>query len=129
MERYYKKVLTDFSLSGADFAAPRFYELAEGDTFHDRIFPDVDVAPKIERFDRLTYVGDKIPTVYEKIDEIVAAIPTTQFLFIVRDVIDVAASYRDRAAQKDATWPPEKDHIQAVRDWNKANHILASLGK
>ncbi|SLN62199.1 sulfotransferase family protein [Pseudooctadecabacter jejudonensis] len=127
MERFYFKVLRDFTLDRTDFEPPRFYELHPGDTFHESIFPDVDVTGKIDRFADLSYVGDKIPTVYEKIDEVRSAIPEARFLFIVRDVIDVAASYRDRAERNDPTWPADKDHRQGVEDWNQANRILGSL--
>lgn len=75
------------------------------------------------RYDRAHYVGDKIPLLYEHLDTFAANFPGATVVWLVRDVFEVAASYKRRHENRDPTW--DRGGVAgAVADFNAA---LAAL--
>ena len=123
MERY-KRVLS----GGIDRLAPelftreRFFDFSDGETNQD---PEeaarwgVDYAALEAKWDAATYVGDKMTTV--RFDAVQERLPGARFVFIVRDIDQVASSW-DRRAQDatDTHWPERSDARASVERWNKS---------
>lgn len=77
-----------------------------------------------ERFDGARYVGDKIPYLYKHFDLIAERFPHAKVIFMIRDPLEVAASYKHRHNDpKDPDWGAGSVP-EAIRDWNEA---LASI--
>lgn len=123
MERY-KRVVS----GGIDRLAPelftreRFFDFSDGETNQD---PEeaarwgVDYAALEAKFDTATYVGDKMTTV--RFDRVHEKLPGARFVFIVRDIDQVASSW-DRRAQDSADrhWPERSDATASVERWNQS---------
>ncbi|MGD1699534.1 sulfotransferase family protein [Dapis sp. BLCC M229] len=70
-----------------------------------------------------TIIGDKFPHYYEFYEEINAQFTSAgvKFIFMLRDIIDVALSYDARAKnQKDIGWGRNRNYKFAVSDWNQS---------
>ena len=115
-ERYYKRCVDRFNLMPAHFEEERFFSLEKDDTF----WSDLESVRSLkERFRRAVYRGDKVPRLYERLPDVFAAFPKSKVIFIIRNIVDVAASYNVRARNsKDSQWDSTQDYIAAVRDWN-----------
>lgn len=73
---------------------------------------------KFSREDDLI-VGDKNPYYYHFYGQLTENFQEVQFIFIIRNVKDVALSYDARANNlKDTTWPKNKNYQKAVSEWN-----------
>ena len=71
------------------------------------------------KFPTATYAGDKI-TQPATIPALRSNFPKARFLFIVRDVSEVAHSWQSRATDPDDRgWPAERDARAAVEEWNR----------
>ena len=69
-----------------------------------------------------THVGDKVPHLFVHYDAIAARLPGALFIYIVRDISDVACSWNKRAANPaDPGWGAESDYRKAVKWWNRGN--------
>ncbi len=69
-------------------------------------------------------MGDKVPLYTRVLPQLLDRFPQARVLVLVRDPLEVARSFRRRAADPDDWWPAENDHTLAVRMWNGA---LASV--
>ena len=78
---------------------------------------------------RSTYVGDKIPRLYERYQDLALAFPSARVVFMTRNLVDVAKSWKARANDSDDTlWPPSMDVNEAIRQWNESHHTtLAAI--
>ena len=72
-----------------------------------------------EKFATARYVGDKIPNLYKGIGMLRVNFPGCKIISIVRNVIDVAASFQTRMLTGQR-WPEKRDGFQAVLDWNES---------
>lgn len=70
---------------------------------------------------KLSLIGDKYPLYFNFLPSLYSQFPEAHFLFIFRDVLDVAASYNKRAANpEDKNWPEKRNYQAAVKDWNQS---------
>lgn len=73
------------------------------------------------RYNKAKILGDKIPLLESDWKKIRLCIPEANFLYIFRNIYDVAFSYNQRARNElDRTWTKTKDYKEAVRDWNSS---------
>lgn len=77
-----------------------------------------------EKWDTAHVVGDKIPHLFNVIDQVWPAIPEARLIYIVRDIHAVADSW-NAAAASNPRWAAV-DHKNAVAAWNRANCTVAS---
>ena len=123
IERYKKRLMTAKSPDVLDglFAKERFFSVDPDDTNINLERSYLNDTAKAERkFDAAKYVGDKVPALYRRLDVIDQAFPDCIVIYIVRDPVDVAASWQRRAENADDSWPAENDYKQAVREWNES---------
>ena len=97
------------------FEKDKFFDLQPKETFYKELTAQgyYDIAR--ERFDDALWVGDKIPHLFQKYDEVDAAMPDAHYIYIVRNIIDVAGSYQKRA--ETGSWKETRDYARAVNDW------------
>jgi hypothetical protein len=123
MERYKRVVSGGIDrLSPELFTKERFFDFSDGETNQD---PEeaarwgVDYAALEAKFADATYVGDKMTTV--RFDRVHEKLPEARFVFIVRDIDQVASSW-DRRAQDaaDTHWPERSDAKASVERWNQS---------
>ena len=79
-----------------------------------------------QRWERgtVTVIGDKVPLYTRVLPQLLERFPGARALVLVRDPLEVARSFRRRAADPEDWWPAENDHTLAMRMWNEA---LASV--
>lgn len=75
------------------------------------------------RFDDCLVVGDKIPEMALDYEPLLRDFTSPRVIYMLRDVIDVASSYKGRALRAKARpnphgWPPERGALAAVAEWN-----------
>lgn len=123
MERYKRVVSGGIDrLTPELFTRERFFDFSDGETNQD---PEeaarwgVDYAALEAKWDHATYVGDKMTTV--RFDRVHEKLPEARFVFIVRDIDQVASSW-DRRAQdsSDRHWPERSDAKASVERWNQS---------
>ena len=122
VERYGNRFFADDFISPAHFTRERFFDLQAGDTF----YPDLtgfntyyDQANSA--YDAARYVGDKLPKLYTRFEQLERAFPDARVLFIFRNIYDVAASYKRRSMDEtDATWRRDQGVAAAIADWAEA---------
>jgi hypothetical protein len=97
------------------FEKEKFFDLQPKETFYKELDANgyYDLARQL--FDDAEWVGDKIPHLFQKYDNVDAAMPEAHYIFIVRNIIDVAGSYQKRA--NTGSWKENRDYAQAVLDW------------
>ena len=119
----YKRVIS----GGIDRLAPelftreRFFDFSDGETNQDpeeALRWGIDYAALDAKFDTATYVGDKMTTV--RFDAVHARLPEAKFVFIVRDIDQVALSWDRRAQDAADRWPEQADARVSVERWNTA---------
>ena len=132
LERYSSRSLSRWRwLSPALFEYDRFFTMRRGDTFYD----DLDTFHPYHRTARTrwhdaTFVGDKLPRLYQRFRDLGRVFPRVQVLCIFRDVVPVAASYKRRAEdQTDTTWGRTQGVHAAIADWTQAIVAFRSAGQ
>lgn len=103
------------------FEPERFARIEKGDTFYDDLDKFSPLYARIlARMPDATYVGDKIPMLYRKLDWLLESIPDAKVIVMVRNIFDIAASYEERANNlADASWDRKRRTAEAIRDWNE----------
>ena len=126
IERYKHRLLR---ASGGDdiadlFTKERFFSYEPEDTNIDfnRIYVN-DMARAMRKFDTASYVGDKVPNLYRRLDFVNAQFPDCSVIYILRDPSTVAASWDARALDDDDLWPRRNDYVKAVAEWNESLEI------
>jgi hypothetical protein len=103
------------------FTNERFFDWSASDTNvrmkNGQFEPVYDAAR--QRFSAATLVGDKIPGLYRRVDELMAAAPDARIVYMLRAPLDVAQSWNARAI-KGNTWPAENDFHAAIPAWNES---------
>lgn len=103
------------------FERDRFFDFTDGLT---NITPDA--SPRWadyyrhleEKYDAATYVGDKVTVI--RIGRIVRRFPSARLVVIVRDPLEVAASWQRRADDPaDQGWRSGNGARQAAAEWNR----------
>jgi hypothetical protein len=109
------------TLGPGHFERQRFFDVRPGDTWlgsFDILKKEYAVAET--RYDSAIYHGDKFPRAYEFYDHLIARFDDVRFVFIVRNIRDVAVSYEARRAAGGDHWPKDRDFRVAVADWNRS---------
>jgi hypothetical protein len=106
------------SLTPELFEKEKFFDLQPKETFYKSLSAHSYYEIARERFDDAQWIGDKIPHLFQKYDQVEAAIPGAHYIFIVRNIIDVAGSYQKRA--ETGSWKPARDYTRAVYDWQQS---------
>lgn len=123
VERYKRLYLQgDVPITADLFTEERFFDFGDGAT---NITPAESAGWGVHydrmrsRWDSATYVGDKMVTI--RAQRIWETLPDARFVFVVRDVEQVAASWDTRARDpEDTGWTSTRDARRAVVAWNKA---------
>ena len=97
------------------FEKDKFFDLQPRETFYKELNAGGYYEVARRRFDDALWVGDKIPHLFQKYDEVDAALPGAHYIYIVRNIIDVAGSYQKRADT--GSWKETRDYARAVLDW------------
>ena len=103
------------------FSKDRYFTYLPGDTNVDfsKAHPEETEAAK-RKFDTAVYVGDKVPQLYRRLPHIESAFPNCVVIYIVRDPVNVAASWQRRAEANNDPWPQRNGYQQAVIEWNES---------
>ena len=122
IERYRKRLM---QLRGADdstlFERDRYFTYDPGDTDVDFNVAHSELTRISKRkFDTAAYVGDKVPRLYRRLPYIDTAFPNCIVIYIIRDPINVAASWQRRAEAEQDRWPERNGYQQAIIEWNES---------
>ena len=127
VERYRRLLMGKRARGKPDEVRKFMRQLFERDRFlfeqhpeDSRPFPPSELASAAVKFDQCTYVGDKAPALFRRIDALATAIPDAKFIIIVRNPEPVAMSWQRRAERENDTWPETRDHRAAVTMWNES---------
>ena len=118
MERYLSRALEGKPITKSLFKEKRFRKVRKGDTYYQTLDFHKSNSKVARSIDSATIVGDKIPRLYEKYENVVEALPEAKFVFIVRQIFDVANSFEKRRLSSKTKW--DRDTRLAVKDWNKS---------
>lgn len=131
MERFKYRCADDphVQLQPALFEPSRFFRFEAGDTnvtpaASERWRSLYDRARRKVATGEVTAVGDKLPP--SAIAALQANFPAPKFIFIFRDVADVASSFVARADDPDDAWPSSKRHESALSNWHAAFRDVAT---
>ncbi|MFZ2724764.1 MAG: sulfotransferase [Methylococcaceae bacterium] len=122
LERY--SVLYDKQKPNKElFSFERFHDLRQHDTFYQSFPPYYQKAERL--FNNALYIGDKTPKLFNHLDSLLTQIPSAKVIFMLRNIIDVAASYEARANNEDdKTWSATRRTAHAINDWKQSLMIL-----
>jgi hypothetical protein len=117
MERFNLRLFAR-KLMPTDFERERFFRVESGDTWYDDLKEFPWRQRRVEaQYDSAEYVGDKVPQGYEFFDHLITHFPDVRFICLVRNLLDVAASYEARRRDV-AHWNPDWGPRKAVEHWN-----------
>jgi hypothetical protein len=122
MERYLGRSQKGNGMTPDLFEEERFFTVMKGDTWYENLERFNNLYPRLrKKWARSIVVGDKQPKLYTSLDQVFERFPDARVIFIARNVIDIASSYKRRATNNDDdTWPSERDADMAIDDWNAA---------
>ena len=125
--RKIRKVLEPFHFSEDVFFNPTERETSwampyRRETVRPGTFADYQALRSRWRSGSVRILGDKAPYYFRQLERLGRVFPEARFVVLVRDLHEVARSYRDRAANPADAWPVENDHRLAVRDWGESLH-------
>ena len=125
VERYGNRFYTRDFLTPDLFEKQRFLSFEKGDTFYSDLAGFNPYYSKVvDIYDNAVYVGDKIPRLYAFFDKLCVNFPKCKTIVIIRNIFDVAASYKARFLDVADNW--NKDVFAAVSDWNSSNEAINS---
>lgn len=119
-ERYYYHASSEypnnFGLTADKFLPSKFFDLHIGETFHENLSGQ----PPVDKYVSASLVGDKIPKLLYHRESLQQHIPDCLIIYILRNPIDVAMSYKNRSSESDEIWTIlEESAIRtAVDEWN-----------
>ncbi len=123
--RRIRKVLEPFHFTEEIFFNPTAREtswatLSRRERVHPGTFAEYHAIRDRWRRGTVQVLGDKVPYYSEQLERLGSVFDEAKFVILVRDLHEVAGSYRRRAADPDDRWPAENDHRLAISDWNDA---------
>jgi hypothetical protein len=129
VERYGGRAFSPEFLTPALFEYERFYDLQQADTFYRDLSQFTPYYDRLRKtYPQARFVGDKIPKLYERLPELAARFPSAKVVFLLRNIFDVALSYRRRAEDDaDEHWRREHGVTRAIEDWRKS--LAAFVGR
>ncbi len=100
----------------------RFFNFNRNNT---NILPNSDVwedfyKQVFSKYAQVTIIGDKLPEYYNFYNEMTEAFHVPKWIFMLRDIEDVAMSYNKRANNTEDMWPSDANYRRAVEHWNKS---------
>ena len=121
MERYKFLINEENSLKTLNknrFSKELFFNILDEET---NIQWDYFYDPLKEKFDKSKFVGDKVPRYFQVYNHLKNEFPTAKHIFLVRDPLEVANSWKVRAADsKDVNWLSSNDVKKSVNVWNSS---------
>lgn len=130
IERYKFKFLRRTDFDGSEFTRERFFDFRTDDT---NLLPKgrghwQEVYEALgSKYPQALVLGDKIPHLFEKFEPCAQAFPQAKWIYMLRDINAVAASWNARAQNPRDKWPQTSDFRAAVPAWNSANALVATL--
>ncbi len=118
VERYLDKVYPDFSLTQREFLENRFMSLLDSNGRKNIFAQHPYYTGLAKRYNKCIYYGDKVPFLYENFTPFFSSFNNAIVIFILRNLFDVASSYKVRLQDKEDDW--SRDVATAVWDWNTA---------
>lgn len=121
MERFGHLVLPGkFSLTPEHFSKERFLEMRSEDTFYSDFEQFHKWDPSLhQKLGTSRYIGDKRPELFNVYEELFTAFPGAKLLFIYRDPLNVADSWKRRCVEG-KNWPAQNDAKKSVHVWNNS---------
>lgn len=128
IERFNKLMRKNFfNLTESHFTRERFLTMHEGDSFYSEFNKFKAHENAAEKFDDAVYVGVKYPPFDEIYQLMKSSFGTFKYLYIYRNIFDVAESW-NRRAEMGGNWANDKNYIKAVQRWNESlSHALNEL--
>jgi len=128
LERYNKLMKkSNFLLTREHFTKERFLNVQMGDTQYSDFSRHLVHHNISEKWDQCKLVGVKYPPADIIYSELKKVFGDFYYIFIYRNIFDVAESWNRKAASE-AAWPAEKNYIKAVKRWNlslqKTLHLI-----
>jgi len=126
MERFVHSMMWG-KLSPHLYTEERFFTQGERETWYDITKGEEGAYMPIarERWKKARYIGDKLPTLENYFDQLLT-FSGGRIIYMVRNIYDVAASYKRRRDTGDPTWTAGGVD-EAIVDWNKSlNSALSS---
>lgn len=127
-ERYILKAFNSFSLEPKLFTFDKFYSQEKHETHWPNILEGRvgEYYKKLEsQYPNCSFYGDKIPTLYKFLPELDTAFPDHKTIYMVRNILDVAHSYKKRLLNPEDSW--KKGVSEAIKDWNKSIKVAIDL--
>ena len=121
MERYKGLITKDErlkTLTKERFDKVNFFKIEDEET---NIQWDYFYDALIEKYDSCSYVGDKVPRYFQVYAHLKSQFPVAKHLFLIRDPIEVASSWKVRANDsKDVNWNSTNDVERSIDVWNSS---------
>ena len=129
IERF-KGVSAKGALEPSLFEEERFFRFEEGDTNIKGPAFDRHYEKSRAKYSTASHIGDKIPNLYKRIGLVRERFGAeTQFVFCFRNVVDVAASWNQRAKKSSDNWPAKNDFRQGTLAWNESLNAAVQAKK
>lgn len=123
MERYKNLAATGelFLRAESLFVKEKFFHFESCETNvpmvggkYDDLYRDME-----RKFQKVTYVGDKVPSYYKHVDRLMNSFPGAKILIIWRPLADVAMSW-ERRSKDTSSWPSANGIEAAAKEWSVA---------
>ena len=129
-ERYIGILQREGKITPDLYEPERFFDVRPGDTHYNSLEAFPVYRDVRDRYPDARFVGDKLPRLCWFYNDVEKEFPDAKFICIVRNLADVAASFKRRALNPDDRW--SRGVSVAVEDWNRALHTsldFLSTGK
>lgn len=130
IERFKFQYLRAHSYDPAFYERDRFFDFRDEDT---NLRPDVRPAwqPTYDaiaaKWDGAAVIGDKVPDMTSILGEFMTRNPDFRYIFILRNLKDVALSWHARASRTRDSWPKGKNFAVACESWGQQMQQLLDL--
>jgi len=123
MERYKSLAANGelFSRAESLFVKEKFFDFEPCETNvpmvggkYDELYRDME-----RKFQKVTYVGDKVPSYYKHVDRLMDSFPGAKIIIIWRALVDVAMSW-ERRSKDTSSWPSINGMEAAAKEWSVA---------
>ncbi|MEE4212452.1 MAG: sulfotransferase [Parvularcula sp.] len=107
-----------------DFKRSRFIDVRKEDRHWEEGRAPFPKDPEGAEWDGLSYVGDKYPPLWRVWPTLAGRLPAARLLFILRNPVSVAMSYRAR--KEDPSDPWSFDAFAGLKEWNEGVSAMNS---
>jgi len=122
VERFKFQYLIKNNYSSSLFEKERFFDFREEDTnLRPAVRPHWQgtYETMAEKWDTARIIGDKVPDMTPILGDFIRANPTYKYIYILRNIKDVALSWQARAQRVSDSWPVGKDFARACESWGE----------